>query len=463
MKKIIHPEVFKAYDIRGIYPKEIDSNLAYVIGRSFAKFLRRSKEKKKKLLKIVVGRDNRLSSPVLFRALKRGLLSDGHLRVIDIGLSPTPMFYFAVWKYGYDGGVEITASHNPPLYNGFKLVDEKPQAIGEDKGLKEIKRLAFKESKEEKKPPLLKSSLAEKKNVLRDYVKFAFQRVNLSQINPSLKIAIDTGNAVPGILAREIKDYLPCKIHYLFLKLDGTFPHHNPNPLLEENIRDLKNFVQKRKFDLGVAFDGDGDRIIFVSEKGKAIPSDFITALVAKVLLRKHKGLKILYNICSSNIIRDVIKAQGGKAVPWKIGHAFIKEKMRKDNIFFGGEFSGHFYLKPNRFCESPLFVLGKVLEVISKEKKPVSEILSPFGRYFNSGQVNLKVAHKEEKLKGLEKKFSTGKSSWLDGLRVDFPNWWFHIRPSKTENLLRLMVEAKEKSLMLEKLQEIKKFIKKN
>jgi phosphomannomutase len=453
----IDQKIFKAYDIRGIYPHQLSPKTAEIIGRAFVKFL---KKKRKKKINIVVGRDNRVSSPILAQSLKKGILTEG-ADVIDIGLGPTPMFYFAVWKYGYDGGVQVTASHNPPQYNGFKIVREKAGMVGENSGLGEIRKIALGlEKKEAKKSP--RKGRIKKKNVLKNYLNFNLKGINLKEIKP-LKIAIDTGNAVSGILIPELKKYLPCKIYHLFPKLDGNFPNHLPNPLEEKNIKDLKKFVREKRCDLGVAFDGDGDRVIFVAENGKMISSDYITSLIAKEILKKNRGAKILYNICSSNIIKEVVKDNGGVPIATKVGHTFVKEKMMETQAIFAGEFSGHYYLKSHHFCEAPLVIFFEILKQISLKNKSISEILKSFEKYFHSGQINLKVKNKKKALKLLEKKYKRGKKSLLDGLRVDFRDWWFNARPSNTEDLLRVVVEANKKSLMKEKLKEIMRILKKS
>ncbi len=451
----INPNIFKAYDVRGIYPSEINSEAALKIAKALVTFLGKRKKGK---LKFVVARDNRLSSPVLCRAVKEGILGEG-VDVIDIGLSTTPMFYFAVWKYKFDGGVITSASHNPPEYNGFKIVREKADAIGKESGLEEIKKLTLQEKKRSK----TKKGNIRKKDVLKEYLDFNFSNFFRSDISSrklgKLRIAVDTANAVSGILIKELKKRLPCKIYHLFPELDGNFPNHLPNPLEEKNIKELKKIVKEKKLDLGIAFDGDGDRIIFVDEKGKMIPSDFITSLISQRILKENLGAKILYNVCSSNIIKDVVEESGGIAIVGKVGHTFIKEKMKKEKVFFSGEFSGHYFLAPY-FFEVPLFVLFKILEEISQSGKTISQLIRPFQKYFHSGQINLKVEDKKKKLKELEEKFNKGRISHLDGLRIDFKDWWFNARPSNTEDLLRIVVEAKTKSLMQGKLKQIKKII---
>lgn len=444
----IKPEIFRAYDIRGIYPSTINESTSYLIGRAFVKFL------KKPQPNIVVGRDNRLSSTQLFKALTKGILEQGG-NVIDIGLALTPMLYFSVAHFKFDGGINITASHNPPEYNGFKLVREEAIPISGTTGLKEIKKLANQTFE----APTKRGKLIKKK-VLNEYIKFNLKDFNLKEIKP-LKIIIDTANAVAGIVVPEFFKKTNCKIYHLFSELDGSFPNHLPTPHEEKNLKWLKEEVKKKKANLGIAFDGDGDRIIFVDENGKMIEGDLITSLLVSLILKENSGEKVLCDVRSSNVVRDAVKENRGKVVIGRIGHSFIKEKMRKENIIFQGELNGHYYLKDHYFSEAPFFVIFKILEEISKTKKKISELVKPFQRYFHSGEINFKVENKREVLKNLEKKYKGGKISKIDGLRVDFPDWWFNARPSQTEPVLRLVVEAKTKKLMIEKKKELSSLIK--
>ena len=452
----INPDIFHAYDVRGIYPEQVNSISARAIGRAFVRFLKKSSGKDK--LKVVIGRDNRNSSSELSGALKEGILSEG-ADIVDIGQSPSPMFYFGVWHYGYDGGVQVTASHNPPQFNGFKIVREKAIMIGKNAGLNEIKEVALSLTDEELEEG---EGKIEKKDILEDYVKFNLGELDKKKLKP-LKIAIDTGNAVSGILIPELKKHLPLQIHHLFPELDGSFPNHAPNPLEEENVKDLKNFIKENDYDLGLAFDGDGDRIIFISETGEIIPSDYITCLISEALLKDNPGAKILYNVCSSNVIKDIVEENKGVALHTRIGHTFVKQRMKKEEALFGGEFSGHFYLKSHPYGEVPLAILFKILMKISENEKPISKLLISFKKYFHSGQKNLEVEDKNKTLQLLEDKYKEGEISHLDGLRVDFDNWWFNARPSNTEDLLRIVVEAKNDGLMKEKFQEILNLAKEN
>ena len=445
--------IFKAYDIRGKYPEEINEKFAYALGVAFVKFLKKTNKKQK--LKIVIGRDNRLSSPCLFKNLSKGIMDQG-ADVVNIGLSPTPLLYFSVAYYKFDGGINITASHNPGKYNGFKIVRENAIPVSENSGLKELKKIILKENLPQK-----QKNKGQKinKNPIQDYLKFNLKEVNLKKIIP-LKIVIDTANAVPGIIVPKILEKLPIKIDYLFLKLDGKFPNHSPDPLNEKNLKAIKKQIKLKKADLGVAFDGDGDRIIFIDEKGKAISADLITAFIAKSILRKKPGQKILYDPRSSNIIKETVKENNGITVIGKVGHSLIKEKMRKHNISFAGELSGHYYLKNHYFCESPFFVLFKILEEMSTQKKKISELMKPFKKYYHSGEINFKIKNKEKILKILENKYKKGKILKIDGLRIDFNDWWFNVRPSNTEPVLRLVTETKTKKSRIEKEKEITKII---
>lgn len=450
----INPEIFKAYDIRGVYPKELDEKTAYFIGRAFVEFL------KKPNAKIAVGRDNRLSGPILRKHLVRGITDSGGL-VVDIGLSPTPLLYFCVANYNLDGGINITASHNPAAYNGFKITREKAIPVSEKTGLKEIKTIADCLVGLKKLNPAERRGEVVKKGFIKDYINFNFKGAAASALKP-LKIVVDTANAVSGVLIPEFFKNTPIRVFSLFAKLDGRFPNHSPDPLIKENLKFLQKEVLRKKADLGIAFDGDGDRIMFVDERGEIIPADFITAIMAEIILKNSPGKKILYDIRSSNIIKETIKKFSGLPLVGRVGHSFIKEKMRKENIVFAGEFSGHYYSKEHYFCEAPFFVLLSVLKEISKSGNPLSGIIKSFKTYFHSGEINFRVVDKANKIKELEKKYKGGTICLVDGLRIDFKDWWFNVRPSNTESLLRMVVEAKSKELMEKKKKELSALIEK-
>lgn len=473
----IDPEIFKAYDIRGTYPDKVNKEIALQFGRAFYEFLKRSK---KKPLTIVVGKDNRLSSNVLARALKEGIKMQGG-NIIDIGLATTPMLYFGVAFFGADGGINVTASHNPPEYNGFKPVRERAVPLSGDTGIFEIREML-----QENKIPKRKVKGREvKKRILNEYIKSNLKFLDQSKVSP-LKIVIDTANAVCGTLIQNLaKKLRKIKIYHLFAKLDGSFPNHNPDPLLKENLRFLQKEVIRRKADFGVGFDGDGDRIIFVDEKARPISGDLITALIAKIILKEKPGEKILYDIRSSRIVKEVIKKNRGVPVKSRVGHSFICQKLREENAYFGGEFSGHYYLRLKRkiFLENTLFVLFKIIEELSQQKKPLSKLISPFQKYVSSGEINFEIEDKKGAMKKVEdyflskvkktsilrakragsyfKKRKGYKISHLDGVKIDAKDFWILLRPSHTEPLLRLSIEADNKKILKEKIKEVKKILK--
>jgi len=455
----INEKVFKAYDIRGCFPEEINSEFAFSLGRAFVEFLKQQYYKpgrKNRNLKILIGRDGRKSSPVLTKSLIKGILSSG-ADIVDIGLSTTPLFYFSVVRFDCDGGIEVTASHNPSQFNGFKIVRKKAVPVGGKTGLERIRFLMKRDGGKKREGP--KGRII-KKEAIKKYVKFVSSGFKFKDFLP-FKIVIDTANAVPGILIPEVFKKTPFKISTIFKKLDGSFPNHGPNPLIEKNLRFLKEKIKEKKADIGIAFDGDGDRIVFIDERGETIQGGLICALISQILLSKNKGEKIIYDIRLSNVVREVIKENGGVPLLSHVGHSIIKEKMRKEDVLFAGEFSGHFYYKFHYFLETPFFVLFKILEKASKDKVSISELIKPFRIYFHSGEMNFKVKDKEKIIAKLEKIYGgKGKASHFEGLRVDFKDWWFNVRLSNTEDLLKLVIEAKEKKIMEEKKKEIKRLI---
>ncbi len=428
--------IFKAYDIRGIYASELNEETAYKIGRAFVSFA--------KPKKVVVGRDIRLSSPQIFESLTKGIMDQG-ADVISIGLSTTPMMYFSTIKLGTDAGINVTASHNPKQYNGFKMVRKHAVPISGDTGIYEIQKIVEKGVFEKAKK---KGSFTEK-DMLNQYVNNELSFVDTKEIKP-FKIVVDTGNAMGGLVIPKLFERLPCKLLPLYMEFDGSFPHHQPDPLQEETLNDLKKMVVKQKADLGIAIDGDVDRIKFVDEKGQIIAADITTALLSRIFLLKQPKAKILYDLRSSWVVKEEIEANGGKAIEYKVGHSFIKAKMRQDGIDFAGEVSGHYYLKKNGYIEAPLVMILYLLEHMSKENKKLSEIIKPLRRYFQSGEINFEVKDKEAAMKKVEKEFKDAKRiSHMDGLKIEEEEFWFNLRPSNTESLIRLNVEAKTKAKM--------------
>ncbi len=450
----VNPEIFRAYDIRGLYPQDLNEEVAFLVGQAFVDFLEKIEAKRSGKLKIVIGRDNRLSSPILHKNLIKGILDRG-ADIIDLGTVTTPIFYFAVAHYHYDGGIMITASHNPRQYNGFKIVRKGSVPVSEASGLKEILKIiqaGFHKSKRRGK--LVRAG----NRVVKDYLKFNLKGFNKDNFK-SFKIVIDTANAVSGMAVTETFKNLPCKIIHLFKKADGRFPNHEPNPLIEDNLKQLKLEVLRQKADFGVAFDGDGDRIFFVDENGRTINSSVITAFLAVPILRDHPGEKIIYDVRSSRIVEETIKKNGGWPIVYCVGHSFIKEKMRKDNVLFGAEFAGHYYHRDHYFCEAPFFVLFTVLKELGK--KPFSQMIAPYQKYYHSGEINLKISDKKTALSRLKKQYVSGHLIEIDGLKVDYPDWWFLARASNTEPVLRLIIEAKTKELLDKKKAELLAIIK--
>ncbi len=439
----IDPSIFKAYDLRGIYPAQLNEETAYLVGKALVEYLKTSN--------IAVGRDMRLSSPALFENLTKGILEAGS-DVVDIGLCSTDELYFAVGNFGFDGGVMITASHNPKEYNGFKICQKEAVPLSGDSGLKEIQQIisSGKFSTSKKKGSLIQ------KDVTDDYIWHILSFVDVKKIK-SFKIVVDAGNGMAGLLTPKLFAHLPCQLIPMFFELDGSFPHHPASPIEPENLKFLQEKVLSEKAFLGAAFDGDADRVFFVDEKAQMLGGDIVTALVAKSLLKKEKDATILYNIICSRTVPRVIQENGGQAVKTRVGHALIKLLMKKHNAIFGGEHSGHFYFRDNFYADSALITLVVFLELLSEENKKVSALVKEIDRYFRSGELNSQVEDMPGKLKEIEKVYSKGKIDHLDGLTVEFDNWWFNVRPSNTEPLLRLNVEADSPELLQ---QETKKLL---
>lgn len=447
---MINPSIFKAYDIRGIYPQDLNEEVVYLVGRAVVAFTGAKT--------VVIGRDARSSSDSLGEAVKRGVTDQG-ADAVDIGLSSTPMLNFAVAAYDeHEAGIMITASHNPKEYNGLKLCYGNALPIGGDTGMAEIKRLVtegkFKEGPKGK---------VIKKEILGAYVKKVLSLVDVEEIKP-LKVVVDTANAVGAVPLPEFFKKIPCEVIPLYFELDGNFPNHEANPLKEETLVDLKKKVLEEKADLGVAIDGDADRIGFVDERGQTVRGDLVEALVAKELLKEKPGELILYDVRSSQVIREEVEKAGGRAEMCRVGHALIKKQMWDSGALFAGEFSSHFYYRDFYKVESGDLTMLKIFEIVSQAGEPFSKLVAPLLRYYHSGEINFEVKDKEKKMRELEEKYagSAENISHLDGIRLDFENWWFNVRPSNTEPLLRLNLEAKTRELMEVKKKELEEIIRK-
>ena len=447
------PEIFKAYDIRGVYPEQLNEEDAWKIGCATARFLpsllhgyERGQARSRS---VCVGRDMRTHSEPLAQALSEGIRATG-TDVIDIGMIDTPQMYFAINFLNTCGGVQVTASHNPAKYNGFKISGLGAKPIGMDTGLSDIKHLAtaLVHTKGKVTGSVEKLDLtAEYKNHV---LKFSSSKIK------ELKIAVDASNGMAGKMVPAIFGDLPTKIIDLNFEHKGKFKHP-PDPLVERNLAQVKAAVKKNKCDFGVCFDGDADRMMMVDEKGVTISCDLITALLVPFFLKKQPNSTIVYDLRSSRVVVEEIIKNGGTPRRERVGHAFMKKAMRDSHAIFGGELSGHFYYRDNYCTDSALITLVHVLNIVSEAKTPISELIKPLRRYYASGEINFKVEDKQAKMDELAKRYSDGQIDHLDEVTIGYKNWWFNCRPSNTEPLLRLSVEAKSKEMLKEKLSEIK------
>ncbi len=439
-------DVFKAYDVRGIYGTELTDELAYCVGRALVVYL--------KAKSIAVGHDMRSHSGPLYKNLIQGMMDEGAV-VHKIGLCETPALYFAVHHLKTDGGAMITASHNPPEYNGIKLTRKQALPIGQGNGMEEIKALAT----SLKNKPKKKGGRQKDVDIWKAYVKHVTSF--LSKPRP-LNIVIDAANGMSGFTVPKVFRQLPFNVTPLYFELDGTFPNHEANPLKEENTRDLQKLVKKQKADLGIAFDGDCDRAFFITEKGERIPADFLEAFVADYLLKKHPKSTVLYDVRSTWVVKETVERAGGKAFMSKVGHAFIKKQMRETNAVFAGELAGHFYFRNNFFTDSGIIAAMHVLQILCESAKPFSQLIKPYLRYCQSGEINFTVKNADRVLAQIPKLYNDGTLCDIDGIRVDYQDYWFSVRKSNTEPLIRLTAEAKTASLLNHKVKELSKLVKK-
>ncbi len=444
----VNPKMFSAYDVRGIYGQDLTDEVAYHIGRAAAQYLN--------VPEIAVGRDMRLSSPQISAALLRGITDQG-VNAVDLGLTTTDGLYFAVGKFNYPAGIMVTASHNPGKYNGLKFCRAQALPISKETGLADIRDLAVSGNFAE----VTHKGTVTQRDISDDYVKHVLSFIDVSKIKP-LKIVIDAGNGMAGMTIPRVFKHLPCELVPLYFELDGSFPHHPASPIEPENMVDLQKKVRETGADMGAAFDGDADRMFPVDEHGDLVDGSQVTEAMANSLLRKYPGSTILYNLVVSKSVPELVTRLGGKAVRTRVGHSFIKAEMRKLNAIFGGEHSGHFYFRDNWFADSGLIAFLIMLELVSVEDKPLSVLLKPLDTGIRSGEINSPVGDTQSKLQELEEHFGKGAQSidHLDGLTIDYGDWWFSVRPSNTEPLLRLNVEANDKALMTQKRDELLAFI---
>jgi phosphomannomutase len=433
--------IFKAYDVRGIVPDELDEESARRIGAAFADWAG--------VKKIAVGRDCRLSSPALAAAVREGIVSQG-TEVVDLGLASTDLLYFASGSLDA-GGVMLTASHNPPEYNGLKFCLPGAKPVGQDSGLAEIRERAERAEL----PPAASSGRVEQRDLLDAYVEHVLTFIDASAIRP-LTVVADTANGMGGLVVPAVFARLPVTLIHLFPELDGTFPNHPADPIDPENQRDLKREVLARHADIGLAFDGDADRVFVVDERAEGVNGSEITALVARAMLERQPGASIVYNLISSWAVPEVIREHGGTPIRTRVGHSFIKQVMAESGAVFGGEHSGHYYFAGNYGADSGLIAAVIVLEQLSRAGRPLSEILAPFRRYAPSGEINSRVYDQASKIEELASAYRDGRQDRTDGLTVEFDDWWFNVRPSNTEPLVRLNVEARTEELLKDKTEEL-------
>ncbi|MFH0951277.1 MAG: phosphomannomutase/phosphoglucomutase [bacterium] len=451
----INQNIFKAYDIRGVYHQDFDEAMAYQLGLAYVKF--REQELGKTGLRIVASCDMRLSSPILKQSLIKGL-SDGGAEVIDIGLSATPTFYFAVAHYGYDGGIQVSASHNPKDWNGFKLVRQKALPIGLDNGLAVIRDLIMAGNLQ---PAVKVGAVTVQENIVVDQVQHDLQYVDVKKIKP-FKIVVDPANAMGADYFEELFKFLPGQLIKMNWELDGNFPVHEADPYKLENIKGLCQKVLSEQADLGIATDGDGDRIFFVDELGEPISAGITRAILCQLFLQDKPGAKIAYDIRPGKITEDIVKANNGVPVITKVGHSLIKLQAVEEGAYFAGEASGHFFLNMEEGCyEVPIIVTLKLLQALSTANERLSRFTAPFQKYYHSGEISLSVPNVQAKLAQLKTKYHDGQINELDGLSVTYPDFWFNVRASNTESLLRLNLEAVSQEVMQTKREEVLALIK--
>jgi phosphomannomutase len=444
----VDPLIFKSYDIRGVYGQDLTAETAYQVGRAAAQYLQ--------VPEIAVGRDMRVSSPQIAAALIQGITDQG-TNAIDLGMTTTDELYFAVGKFHYPAGVMVTASHNPGKYNGMKFCRAEARPISLETGLSEIRDLAVSGQFAQ---PTRKGEVLQR-DVLDEYVKHALSFIDVSKIKP-LKVVIDAGNGMAGLAMPKVFAHLPCTLVPLYFELDGTFPHHPASPIEPENMADLQRKVREVGADLGAAFDGDADRMFPVDERGEIVDGSMVTAIAAHSLLKKYPGSTVLYNLIVSKSVPELVAELGGTSFRTRVGHSYIKADMRTHNAIFGGEHSGHFYFRDNWYADSGLIAFLMTLELVSQADKPLSVTLQPLDRWVRSGEYNSKLVDAKGKLEALVTHFGSQALAVdrLDGVTLDFGDWWFNARASNTEPFLRLNVEAKTRELMEQKRDEVLAFI---
>ena len=446
----INPTIFKSYDVRGIYPSELNEEAAFEIGRAFVR--------QNNLKRVAMGQDARISSPALFRALARGVFAEGG-QIHDIGQVPTECVYFAVGNYDFDSGIMITASHNPKEYNGFKMMKKEGNTIQMVRG-KDL--FSAVEPDNSKNGQDIESN---KVDIWKDYLNHIFSFVDLSEIVP-MKIIVDASSGVAGHVISRIQDKLPVEIIPLNFEPDGNFPNHSPNPLEEGSAKQISEKIksdlpaQAGKADFGIMFDGDADRIFLVDENGELVKADAVLLLLAKYFLEKNPGMAVAYNAICSKAVPEFVEKWGGKPVKTQVGFVNVRDGLLKNNGVMGGELSGHYCFKDNYYMDSGMISFLTLLQVISKDGRKVSEIIEELSPYKKSPELNFEVADKAAVLEKVKEKYADGEQDFLDGITVTYKDWWFNVRPSNTEPVLRLTIEADTQEILETKQKELVKVI---
>jgi phosphomannomutase len=444
---MLDSSIFKAYDVRGIYPDEINEESARAIGAGFAAYLGARR--------IAVGRDMRLSSPALAAAFIDGATAQG-TDVVDYGMIPTDMLYFAVARDGHDGGVELTASHNPKQYNGMKMVRKEALPLSGDAGIGDIRDMI---AKNRLPPAAARRGQVTQADALDRYIEHVMSFIEPSMVKP-FNVVLDAGSGMGGLIAPKLFERLPCRTTRLCFEIDGRFPNHEANPLIEENRQDIVEAVVAQKADIGIAWDGDADRCFFIDGTGEFVSGDFVTALLAEAFLLRHPGASVVYDLRASHAVRDTVARYGGTALMNRVGHAFIKQRMRDSQAIFGGEVTGHYYFRDNFYADNGFIPALLMLELMSKKGKSLQQLLDPLrGEYFISGEINTKLAGMDAVPATLDRiaaRYSDAGQATLDGLSVEYADWHFNVRPSNTEPLLRLNLEAKTPEMMAARRDEV-------
>jgi phosphomannomutase len=439
--------IFKAYDVRGLYPAEIDETAAHLIGRAFVAYLDAAR--------IGVSHDMRLSSPALSAAFIDGACEQG-ADIVDYGLAATDMLYFGVVRDGLDGGAQITASHNPKAYNGLKLVRREALPLSGDAGIGDIRRMIAEDAIPAPRRP---RGRVERRDLLADYVAKVRSFIDPASIRP-FHAVLDAGCGMGGLVAPKLFEGLPVRTTRLCFEIDGTFPTHEANPLLEENRRDIVERVIAEQADIGIAWDGDADRCFFIDGAGEFIAGDFVTALLAEAFLLRSPGDRIVYDVRASYAVKDTVARLGGTALMNRVGHAFIKQRMREADAIFGGEVTGHYYFRDFFYADNGFIPALLILDLMSRKGQTLRDLLEPFRtKYFISGEINTRMSDMAEvdaRLGALASRYADAHTYTLDGFSAEYPDWHFNVRPSNTEPLLRLNLEAVTSTMMEEKRDEV-------